>query len=510
MSGPKSFSVHVFDSKLKEIFSLQSQISRIVKELQNFSLDDNELNISFDCSDYINKNLNEINKQLNSFELGKKRTVKQAEHDRIQSRIESKISSLHKTLKSIKKEKQEFLNKRQDYLSYISYDNYFENSMQSFDQFKVNLTGFLEKNIKKESPELFEKSKSQINQIAPDIKKLTFKFGFQKIEEKSKQKVNEHINRKEEKASEVRNKIVRKMLAESIAQKKTNIPSIEKEDSDLSALKAKIQDEIDFIENDKERKRFKNELIKLNKSEVLTGIYFYKEFLDNLNKSVHSQSFRRKIKNLVYELNSIETAGSLMKKKNELLQYAVELLASETIKKYKYDDFEAQCYFLKEENKGILENEFVKQKENEYLKTRLINGLQNMNYQVMDDMQVIDFEKQSDFLFKVPNQSNYINLRIDKNNNIAYNFLIEEDKKELSIEKKRRKVIEMESTCDEFQKVLKSLESMGLEINKTKSSDADINKLLQVPKKYREKIRAAAKERERTKERIVKKRYLDK
>jgi len=151
----------------------------------------------------------------------------------------------------------------------------------------------------------------------------------------------------------------------------------------------------------------------------------------------------------------------------------------------------------------------VKQKENEYLKTQLVNGLQNMNYQVMDDMQVIDFEKQSDFLFKVPDQSNYINLRIDKNNNIAYNFLIEEDKKELSIEKKRKKVIEMESTCDEFQKVLKSLESMGLEINKTKSSDADINKLLQVPKKYREKIKAAAKERERTKERIAKKRYLD-
>ncbi len=179
------------------------------------------------------------------------------------------------------------------------------------------------------------------------------------------------------------------------------------------------------------------------------------------------------------------------------------------IKQYKFDDFKTKCHFLKEENKEILENEFVKQKENEFLKTQLVNALNNMNYQVMDDMEVIDFEKQSDFLLKVPNQKNYINLRIDKNNSIAYNFLIEEDKNELSIDKKHEKIIEMESTCDEFYKVLRDLESMGLEIDKTKSSDADIDKLLQVPKKYQKKIKEAAEEKKRAKERIVKKRYLD-
>jgi len=351
MSGPKSFSVHVFDSKLKEIFSLQSQINQEFNELRKFSVTDDALKISFGCSDFIDKNLEEVNKQLKSFDLGKRRTVMQDEHDRIQAEIKSKISSLYETLRNVKKEKQKFLNKRQDYLSYISYGNYLKNSMQSFDQFKINLTSFLEKNIKNENPKLFENSKNQISEIKPDIKKLAFKFGFQKIEEESKQKINKHINLKEEKASEVRNKIAKKMLVESLTQKKPIISDIEKDNIELVSLKAKIEDEIDFIENDKERKKFRNELIKLNKSKVLTGIYFYKEFLDNLNKSVHSQNFRRKIKNLVYELNAIETAGSLLNKKNELLQYAIELLESETIKKYKYDDFETQCYFLNEENK---------------------------------------------------------------------------------------------------------------------------------------------------------------
>ena len=201
--------------------------------------------------------------------------------------------------------------------------------------------------------------------------------------------------------------------------------------------------------------------------------------------------------------------GNLLNKKNEILQYAIELLELEVIKQYKFDDFKTQCHFLKVENNKLLENEFVKHKENEFLKVQLVNALNNMNYQVMDDMEVIDFEKQSDFLLKVPNQKNYINLRIDKNNSIAYNFLIEEDKNELSIDKKREKVIEMESTCDEFYDVLKNLENMGLEIDKTKSSDADIDKLMQVPKKYHKKIKEAAEEKKRAKVRIVKKRYLD-
>ena len=510
MSGPKSFSVHVFDANLKKIFKLQSQINQIFQELQKFSVLDKELNISFDCSDFINKNLDQAKKHLKSFELGYKGTVQQAEHDKIKKNVKSKIKNLNKILKNVKDQKKDFLDKRQDYLSYFSYNKYFENAHHSFDQFKTNLTDYLAKNIKDESPESFKKSKNQISKIKPNIEKLDFKFGFKKIEEKSKQKVTEHINQKENNASEVRNKIAKDILAESLSQKKKTITvKTKNEDREIEHLISKINDKIDLIENDKIRNKFINELVNLRKSEVLTSSYFYKEFIDGIKQSEQNQDFKREIKNLIYEINYSETVDNLLNKKNELLQYAIDLLESAAIKQYKFEDFKTQCHFLKEENEEIIENEFVKQKENEFLKTQLVNSLKNMNYEVMDDMEVIDFEKQSDFLFKVPNQNNYLNLKIDKNNSIAYNFLIEENKNQLSIDKKREKVIEMESTCDEFYDVLKNLKSMGLEIDKIKSSDADIEKLLQVPKKYRAKIKKAAEERRRAKQIKTKKKYLD-
>ena len=186
MSGPKSFSVHVFDANLKKIFSLQSKIDQIFQELQNFSVLDKELDIGFDCSDFINENLDQTNKHLKSFELGYKGTVRQAEHDKIKKNIKSKVKNLNKILKKVSAEKKDFLYKRQDYLSYVSYNKYFENAHHSFDQFKTNLTDYLAKNIKDESPESFKKSKNQISKIKPNIEKLDFKFGFQKIEERGK------------------------------------------------------------------------------------------------------------------------------------------------------------------------------------------------------------------------------------------------------------------------------------------------------------------------------------
>jgi len=510
MSGPKSFSVRVFDARLKEIFSLQSQINQIFKELQNYNVNDKELKISFDCHDFIKANEDEQYKQLKSFDLGHKGTVRQEKYDAINNKVEEKIKKLKRFLKKVDTEKNDFLDKRQDHVSYVSYNKYFENSHRSFEKFKTELTSYLEQNIKEEKPELFENSKNQIEKVNPTIKKADFKFGFRNKEQKSKQKVIEHIDEKENKASEVRNQIAKNLLVKSLSKKNKAAPAeAKKDDEEIKQLTEAIENKIDQIESDEQRRKFKSGLNKLHKSQVLKDIYFYKEFLDHINQSEKTQDFKRQIKDLLFEINTSEISERLLEKKNEILKYAVELLESETIKQYKLESFKTQYHFLKEENKALIEDEFVKQKETEFLKTQLINGLENMNYQVMDGMEVIDFEKQSDFLFKVPNQNNFINLRVGKDNSIAYNFLIEENKAQLSIDEKREKVIEMEHTCKSFREVLKDLEIMGLEIDQTKTSAADMDKLMQVPKKYQQKIEKAEKERDRAREKEVKKKYLD-
>jgi hypothetical protein len=510
MSGPKSFSVHVFDARLKEIFSIQSQINQLFKELSNYKVDDKELAINFDCTDFIEANESELNKQLKNFSLGYKGTVEQSKYDSINSKVEKKLKQLRSFLAKANSQKKDFLDKRQDYLSYVSYDNYYNNAHQSFNRFKTELTGYLKKNIEEKQPEVFEKSKEQIEKIEPDIKKGKFEFGFRKKEQKSKEEITQHFDKQEEKASSIRNEIAKKAMIQSFTQnEKEPDKAKENEKEEIAKLVNTIENKIDAVEDDKLRLKFKAGLEKLKQSEVFTDIYFYKEFFDNLSQSEKTQSYKKQIKDALYELNTSEFTQGVSQKKSKLQQYAVELLEAENIKNYQIENFQSQCHFLKEENKELIEAEFVKKKENEFLKQQLVNGLQNLNYKVMDNMEVIDFEKQSDFLFKVPNQKNYVNLRINNDNDIAYNFLIEEDKDQLSFDEKKEKVIEMEQTCKSFKDVLKELEAFGLDIEMTKASEADMEKLMQVPEKYRDKIEKAEQEQERARERELKKKYLD-
>jgi hypothetical protein len=510
MSGPKSFSVHIFDANLKEIFCLQSQINQQIKELEKFAVKDDALNIQFDCSDFLNNYEKEINKQLKSYSLGYKGQVENDKYNQLKSRVQDKTEKLKSFLKKVNAEKTDFMNKRQDYLSYVSYENYYKNAHESFNQFKTNLTSYIQENIKEKQPEVYEKSKDKIEKIKPNIKKEEFEFGFREKVQNIKEKVTRHIDEQEEKASSIRNEIAKKALLQSLSQGKNDqVVNETDENEEIKKLVNAIENKIDAVEDNKQRQKFKTNLEKLKKSEVFKDIYFYKEFIDNLSQSEKTENYKKKIKEALFELNTKEFAKTVAEKKNQLQQYAIELLEAENIKNYQIENFESQCHFLKEENQKVLEAEFVKKRENEFLKQQLVNGLQNMNYQVMDNMQVIDFEKQSDFLFKVPNQNNYVNLRIDKDNDIAYNFLIEEDQNQLSFDEKKEKVVEMEHTCKSFKEVLKELEEMGLDIEMTKASAADMEKLMQIPKKYRAKIEKAEKEQERVREQELKKRYLD-
>ena len=73
MSGPKSYkppkqySINVFNGKLNEIFSLQSEIIQTFKELEKFSVNDSARGIKFSCNDFVIENQTELKKQKKSF-----------------------------------------------------------------------------------------------------------------------------------------------------------------------------------------------------------------------------------------------------------------------------------------------------------------------------------------------------------------------------------------------------------------------------------------------------------
>ncbi len=516
MSGPKSYnppkqySLKVFNGKLNELFGLQSNIIQLFNKLKNFSIEDSEREIEFNCNDFVEENQKLINISIKSFAINYKGKFGQDKYDEFDEKINNKLTKLKTINNKLIKEKKDFLDKRDDYQSFVSYERYLENSLSSFKRFKKDVVIYLKKNIDKEHLKVIENTRKEVNKIKVKIKKPEFNFGFRKIEKSSKEKISTLITQKENQVSDEKNKIVKSIIAESFSGKKPEEKNKEKElqREEIEKLTAKINDKIDILEDNELRNNFLREINKLQKSEVFKDVYFYKEFLDNLNQTEKTQNYKNEIKEIVYNINNTQTANCLKKERDNFLQAAIDLMKQPDIKQYRFNDLETRYIFLKEKNKEEVQNEYIKQKENEFLKAQLVKCLENMNYIVIDDMKVIDFDKQSDFLLKVPDQKNYINLRVGEDNEIAYNFLIEESKQELSIEEKRKKVLEMESTCSKFKQVLKDLEIMGLKLNQTKENDSEEDALLQLPKKYQKKIKETEEQRQQLKQKKRKKKYL--
>ena len=121
--------------------------------------------------------------------------------------------------------------------------------------------------------------------------------------------------------------------------------------------------------------------------------------------------------------------------------------------------------------------------------------LENLGYEVMDDLEVIDFEKENDFLLKIHNQENYLNLKFKEDGSMRYVFQIPENQDVLSVDQKKTKLHEMQVTCNEFKGVLKDLSKMGLKIELRTEKPVEFNSLVTVPdsKQSKLKVKSAAK-----------------
>jgi hypothetical protein len=115
----------------------------------------------------------------------------------------------------------------------------------------------------------------------------------------------------------------------------------------------------------------------------------------------------------------------------------------------------------------------------------------------MEDLQVIDFEKESDFLLKIRDQENYLNLKFKEDGSMRYVFQIPEDAKGLSTDQKNLKLHEMKVTCDEFQSVLADLSKMGLKIDLRSEKPIEYESLLSVSTSKKDRLKEKSKKRQR-------------
>ena len=358
-----------------------------------------------------------------------------------------------------------------------------------------------------------KETKDSIKRVEIQTKKAEFEFGFRQIKESKKDKINRDVKSCESEINEVRIKTSDQVINDITKANPDKASAGENlrlkgKDGAAKKINQKIENFIAAVEDPQRRKTYQNKLENLIKSQTFKDEYYFTELFEDIRNAEKTNKWKAEIHQAIIRLNQIQVHENCRAEKAALLQAALVLTEKQTMKLYEFDDFKTKFKIFSDKNQKAIQNDLIKEKERQFIKTQLVQSLENLNYEVMNDMEVIDFEKESNFIFNIPNQSNYLNLRFNPDGSFLYNFLIPEKRAVLSIDQKKQKLGEMESTCTEFKTLLKELAAMGLKADLNKEMPISEKTLIQIPKKYQTIIQKRIKKAEDKK--IKKAKYLNK
>lgn len=515
MSGPKSYSpppmysVAVFEGKLNEIFQLQRQLQAAWHELEGYNCSDAPRGIQFDCAAFLQQHGQLAQALLATFSLNYQGQFGQEQYNRFNQQIDAFIKELLAFLETIGVEKSRFMNKLEDYQAYVNYEKFIEYARQGFEQFKATVCHYLEQYLRSDQPAILDEALGQLQAIRYQLQPARFEFGFRDKQSAEKSKVEQHAHQCEAAVNQVRGELADRVLA--LAPESTPIddrfasPDVASDEKVASYLE-KINSFIATVTDPERQQQYQQKLAQLTQSHTFKDAYFYLELFEELKELEKIVACKKQLQQIMAEINQLEIHPSQRSAKAQLVQTALALIERSRIKSYEFEEWLHRAQQFRQENERCIQQEFIREKERQFLKTQLIRCLKSLNYEVMDDMQVIDFEKESDFLMKVPGQDNYINLRFQPDGSFLYNFLIPEHRDDLSMDQKQRKLNEMESTCREFKQVLHDLAQMGLRLDLRSEKPISEQALIQVPAKYQSRI--TVKKVEKKKEKMVQQRYM--
>ena len=516
MSGPKGVSVSVFSQDLREIFQLQSAIQSVFANICNMGVCDNQRNIKFGCTGFTSSNQRKIKDLLSAFTIQQSGIISQELYERYKGEIRNKISKLKTFLTAIETEKKSFLAKQEDYNSFVSYEEYFQHTIVSFDAFRANTVHYLESYIEKDYPELFKETKQAIEKITISIGQAGFEYGFRNKKADKKNEIDCNIRDCEAGINQIRIKAsdhiiddqTRKNLEKRSKNKLSGLITNKKISDQIKEKINIIESFITEVDDGFCREKYKEKLEKLLQSQTFKDLYYYTELLEDIKEAEKIIKWKEEVHKSIVELNQMNIHAQCKDLKNKLLKDAIKLTDKMIIKAYEIDDFKVKLKTLKDQNEKLILDDLMKEKERQFIKAQLVQSLENLGYEVMNDMQVVDFEKESDFLFNIPEQANYLNLRFRPDGSFLYNFLIPEKRSDLSMDQKQQKLAEMETTCNSFKTLINELSVLGLKTEITNEKIPSEKCLIQVPPKHRGLIRAEEAKKVNTNH-AEKRKYLD-
>ena len=510
MSGPKviTYSMTAFKGRLKEFMRLQSQLMQVRDELKKATIHDHALNIHYDCSERYEKNRYEIEKALIPMVFDYEGNIDKKIYDSIESQIGIRTDKLNNVLKKNEEILVDFNNRQNDYKSYVEYLSFISNAKNAFEKFKQEVNENTVKNHGKDNFSPVAEAQKKYSSIIVEEKKVAFNWGFDKSADKEKKEIFDYIADKEEEIREIRKGMLDKIIAADtkntkVTEKKTRQ---EKPSKEIGRVSGKIK----MLINNCNEKTLVNEYIarfeKLKQSESMNDLFFYQELHDSLLENESSRKNKQHINELIASLNTSIIDHSIEKVKAELVQKSICLINKSKVTKQETDSLKLDIDRFFSKNATVKEEAELKKKEQHFIKTQIIYNFEKMGYTVLDDLEVIDFEKEKDFYLQAPGQKNVLNIKFKEDGSFRYVFQIPEKKEALSVDEQKMKLHEMKTTCDDFINVLKDLKEMGVDIDIKSDKPIELESMLTIPESLNNRLNTQKKLTHRKQQ--IKKLYL--
>jgi len=511
MSGPKviTYNMNAFQGKLRDLMRLQSRLGQMCTEMQEASIQDEELNIHFDCKDSYNKIYSEIEKSLITMVFDYEGNIDKNTYDKIENQINTRTQKLQELIKKSDSILTDYSNKQKDYSSYKDYLSFIDNAHNSFEKFKKELNDNTEKNFAKDNKAFVEEAQKKYGQVVLEEKTTKFNWGFDKLVEEEKKAIFDHVLGKEENIREVRQELVDKIIAQDSKNKPTTIKKekVVEPNAEIERVSQKIQMLINNCGDKTISDNYSTRFNKLKQSESMNDLFFYQELHDSILDNENTRKNKLTVNKILAKLNKSTLEKTLQTEKTTIIQKAINLINNTKVSEKELDILKRENEELMQKNHQLIEEMEIKKKEQQFLKIQIINNFENLGYTVLDDLQVIDFEKENDFYLQAAGQENVLNIKFKDDGSFRYVFEIPQKKEELSVDEQNMKLHEMKTTCGDFVKVLNDLKKMGVDIDIKSEKAIELNSMITIPEELNLKINTQKNQVQRKQQ--IKKLYLE-
>lgn len=506
MSGPKviTYTMNAFKGKLSDLLQKQTRLQQLAILLQKAAIHDETLDIHYDAKPEFEKLNQEIMNASVMLVFDYKGTFNQNTYNAIDNKINQKMAQVNAITQKCELLAQDYEEKKKDYKSYKEYLTFIDNVKQSSEKFKKDVSANTE-TYKKENAAIAEEAQKKYGTIILEIQPEKFDWGFtKKADNKKNNALNMAID-KETLVQEIRQELLDKLL--TTTQPKKTAAKKNTANEEIMRICKKIEKLINQCEMQALTEGYQEQYNKLKTSESMQDAYFFKELHDHILESENCRTLKLEINDGIAALNLAELDASLQDDKKLLLQKALHLLNLPKIDKKDSSRVKSDIAALMRKSQKLKEDAIIRKKEQVFVKSQIIHNLESKGYEVMEDLQVIDFEKENDFYLKAPGQENLLNIKFKDDGSFRYVFQIPEQKDKLSVEEQKMKLHEMKNTCDDFVEVLNDLKQMGVDINVKSDKPIALESIITIPETVNEKLNITKKQTQRKQQ--IKKLYLD-